>query len=80
MSLAIPVTELNSLGSLLKPDIVKAVLEAYTGNGEKPPGRYVVELAGKVLSIARSIGMGKEQIAALDDLRYEYAAVPHGTE
>ena len=51
---------------------MKAVLEAYTGNGGKPPGRYVIELAGKLLSIARTVAMGEEQIAALDDIRYEY--------
>jgi hypothetical protein len=52
---------------------VGAVLESYWGNAEQP-SHYTIDLAWKLLSVARSIGMKAEAIAELDEIRHTLEA------
>ncbi len=63
VAIGIPLDTLTSLSTLLDPDRVERVLDAYWGDGEIP-NTYTIELAGKLFSMAR-------QTQALDDLGLE---------
>jgi hypothetical protein len=59
-----PIDTLSSLSALLDPDLVERVLDAYWTENGASPNIYTIELAGKLLSVARQTG-------ALDDLALE---------
>jgi integrase len=71
VAIGIPIDSLGSLAALLDPMLVENVFNAYRA-GKETPSRYLIELAGKMYSIAHTIGMEDEKIARLDDLRYEF--------
>jgi len=52
-SIGIPVSELSSLTSLLDPDCVEKVLEAYWPETCDNPNSYTIELADTIVSLAR---------------------------
>jgi hypothetical protein len=70
VEIGIPLTELTSFSALLKPDIVRQVLDAYwLKDGAEPKG-YTIDLAWKLLTIARETQcLSESQLAELDDLR-----------
>ncbi len=64
-----PIESLTSLQALLAPDVVAPALEAYLDrNGERPKG-YTIDLAWKLMSIAKIIKAPAGSIAHLDDIR-----------
>lgn len=65
----IDIRQLSSLGALLQSDTVTRTFEAYLPGSDTPAPTYVIDLAWKLLSIARTIGAPAEAIANLDDIR-----------
>ena len=65
----IPLGELSSLRDLLRPDRVEIIIEHYwQKNGEKP-SLYTIDLASKLLALARSEAFSEVEIARLDEIR-----------
>ncbi len=65
----IPLAELASLRDLLHPDRVEMLLEHYwEKNGEKPT-LYTIDLASKLLALARSEALSEVDIERLDEIR-----------
>ncbi len=70
VEIGIPLAALTSLSALLEPDIVRQVLDAYwVKDGAEPKG-YTIDLAWKLLAVARETQcLTESQLAELDDLR-----------
>ena len=65
----IPLEELRSLRELLRPDRVEIIIEHYwQKNGEKP-SLYTIDLACKLLALARSEVLSEVEIERLDEIR-----------
>ena len=65
----IPLKELRSLRDLLCPDHVEILLDYYwEKNGEKP-SLYTIDLASKLLALARSQSLSEVDIQQLDEIR-----------
>ena len=65
----IPLEELRSLRDLLRPDRVEIIIEHYwKKNGEKP-SLYTIDLASKLLALARSEALSEVEIERLDEIR-----------
>ncbi|MGO8842984.1 MAG: tyrosine-type recombinase/integrase [Methyloceanibacter sp.] len=65
----IPLEELKSLPDLLRPNYVEIIIEYYwEKNGEKPT-LYTIDLASKLLALARSEVLSKVEIERLDEIR-----------
>ena len=65
----IPLEELKSLPDLLRPDYVDIIIEFYwEKNGEKP-SLYTIDLAAKLLALARSRAISEVEIERLDEIR-----------
>jgi hypothetical protein len=65
----IPLEELKSLRDLLRPDRVEIVMDYYwEKNGEKPT-LYTIDLASKLLALARSEDLADVDIEQLDEIR-----------
>jgi integrase len=65
----IPVEELSSLRDLLRPDRVEIIMDYYwEKNGEKPT-LYTIDLASKLLALARSEAISEVEIEQLDEIR-----------
>src|SRR5665648_47154 len=65
----IPLEELRSLRDLLRPDRVEILIEYYwEKNGEKP-SLYTIDLASKLLALARSEALADVDIERLDEIR-----------
>ena len=65
----IPIENLNSLAALVHPNVVEKVIDAYwRGDGEEP-NIYTIELASKILALARRAGLGPAAIECLEDIR-----------
>jgi integrase len=65
----IPTEELKSLRDLLRPDRVELLLDYYwERNGEKP-SLYTIDLASKLLVLARSEDLAEVDIERLDEVR-----------
>ena len=69
--LGVPIESLTSLASLLQPDVVELVIDAYwQKNGEKPK-RATIDLGGKALRMARETGcLDQPALARLEDIRW----------
>jgi integrase len=65
----VAIENLSSLQALLAPAVVHPAFERYLGKGGSRASLYVIDLAWKLLSIARIIAAPPETIAALDDIR-----------
>jgi hypothetical protein len=70
VSLGVSIDDLSSFGTLLDPDLVECVFDAYwQDNGEKPSS-YLIDLAPFVLSIVRQTRcLDDTAISRLDDMR-----------
>jgi integrase len=65
----IPLEDLGSLRDLLHPDRVEIILDYYwEKNGEKPT-QYTIDLASKLLALARSADLAEAEIERLDEIR-----------
>jgi hypothetical protein len=65
----IPLEDLKSLRDLLRPDRVEILLDYYwEKNGEKP-SLYTIDLASKLLALARSEDLTTGEIEGLDEIR-----------
>jgi hypothetical protein len=65
----IPLEELKSLRDLLRPDRVEIIMDYYwEKNGEKP-SLYTIDLASKLLALARSEDISDVDIERLDEIR-----------
>ncbi len=65
----IPLEDLKSLRDLLRPDRVEVLMDYYwEKNGEKP-SLYTIDLASKLLALARSEALCEVEIKLLDEIR-----------
>ena len=65
----IPLEELKSFGDLLRADHVEILMEYYwEKNGEKP-SLYTIDLASKLLALARCEAVSEVEIERLDEIR-----------
>jgi integrase len=64
-----PIENLKSLAALVHPDVVEPVLDAYWKNNGAEPKVYTIDLAWKLLSLARQTGLDEASIERLDDIR-----------
>ena len=62
---------LGSLHSLLEPDVVTVTLESYLARNGKQPKNYTVDLAAKLLSVAKSTSAPASTIERLEEIRSE---------
>jgi integrase len=66
----IPLEDLSSLGALLDPDLVEKVIDAYWKQDGEEPRIYTIDLAWKLLSVARETKCRSEaDLERLDDIR-----------
>lgn len=65
-----PVASFRSLRDLIEPEVVRELLDAYWEQCGERPTNYVIDLAWKLLSIARyTDSLTLEELAELDDMR-----------
>ena len=65
----VPIESITSLRELLRPELVEKILESYWSRNGEEPGTYTIDLAWKLVSIARQLGMDAADIERLDDYR-----------
>ncbi len=73
-----PFENLKSLAALVHPDVVEPVLNAYWENNGAEPKVYTIDLAWKLLSLARQTGQDEAAIERLDDIRASLEEHRHG--
>jgi integrase len=73
-----PIETLKSLAALVDPDVAEPVLDAYWENNGAEPKVYTIDLAWKLLSLARQVGLGETAIERLDDIRATLEEHRHG--
>jgi integrase len=73
-----PIESLKSLAVLVHPDVVEPVLDAYWKNNGAEPKVYTIDLAWKLLSLARQNGLDEAAIERLDDIRAALEEHRHG--
>jgi site-specific recombinase XerD len=70
VKIGIPIGNLTSLAALVHPLVVEQVIEAaYWRESGKDPTIYTIELASKVLALARHVGLNHAAIECLEDIR-----------
>jgi hypothetical protein len=69
VKVGIPIGDLISLAALVHPNVVEQVIEAYWKEDGDEPQIYTIELASKVLSLARRAGLNPAAIERLEDIR-----------
>ena len=65
----IPLAELGSLRDLLRPDRVEIIIEYYWEKNGERPSLYTIDLASKLLALARSEALSDAEIEQLDEIR-----------
>ena len=65
----IPLKELGSLRDLLLPDRVESLIEHYWEKNGEQPSLYTIDLASKLLALARSEALSEVDIERLDEIR-----------
>jgi len=73
-----PIENLKSLAALVHPDVAEPVLDAYWENNGAEPKVYTIDLAWKLLSLARQTGLDEAAIERLDDIRASLEEHRHG--
>lgn len=76
--LGIPIERLSSLAALVHPDVVEPVLDAYWRENGDQPKIFAIELASKLLALARRAGLDQPAIERLEDLRAALEEHRHG--
>lgn len=69
VKVGIPIAKLNSLAALVHPSVVEQVIEAYWRENGQEPKIFTIELASKILALARRAGIGRAAIECLEDIR-----------
>jgi integrase len=69
VKIGIPTGDLISLAALVHPNVVEQVIEAYWKEDGDEPKIYTIELASKVLSLARRTDLDTAAIERLHDIR-----------
>jgi integrase len=69
VEVGIPIGNLISLAALVHPLVVEPVIDAYWRENGEEPKIYTIELASKVLALARSAGLDHAAIERLEDIR-----------
>lgn len=72
-----PVESMTSFAALLDPDVVERVLDAYWKKNGKEPKVYTIDLAWKLLSVAKQIGLSEAALERLDDISAALEAHRH---
>jgi integrase len=65
----VPIGNLISLAALVHPLVVEPVIDAYWRENGEQPKIYTIELASKVLGLARRAGLDHAAIEYLEDIR-----------
>jgi hypothetical protein len=66
----IPLKDVSSLRELLRPDHAETIIEHYWRKNGNRPTLYTIDLASKLLALARSdSGLTADEIARLDEIR-----------
>jgi integrase len=73
-----PMESLRSLAVLVHPDVAEPVLNAYWENNGAEPKVYTIDLAWKLLGLARQAGLDAPDIERLDDVRATLEEHRHG--
>jgi integrase len=73
-----PIENLKSLAALVHPDVAEPVLDAYWKKNGAEPKVYTIDLAWKLLSLARHAGLDAASIERLDDIRASLEEHRHG--
>jgi integrase len=74
-----PIGNLSSLSALLEPSLAEKVLDAYWKEGGEEPRVYTVDLAWKLLSVARETKcLSEPDLDRLDDIRAALEDHRHG--
>ena len=73
-----PIENLKSLAVLVHPDVAEPVLDAYWKNNGAEPKVYTIDLAWKLLGLARQTGLDEGDIERLDDIRASLEEHRHG--
>jgi integrase len=73
-----PIENLKSLAALVHPDVAEPVLDAYWKKNGVEPKVYTIDLAWKLLSLARQTGLNEAAIERLDDIRASLEEHRHG--
>jgi integrase len=73
-----PIESLKSLAVLVHPDVAEPVLNAYWENNGVEPKVYTIDLAWKLLSLARQTVLDEAAIERLDDIRSLLEEHRHG--
>jgi hypothetical protein len=73
-----PIESLKSLAVLVHPDVAEPVLNAYWENNGVEPKVYTIDLAWKLLSLARQTVLDEAAIERLDDIRASLEEHRHG--
>jgi len=61
--------ELKSLRDLLRPDRVEIIIDCYWKKNGETPALYTIDLASKLLALARSENLAEVDIERLDEIR-----------
>jgi site-specific recombinase XerD len=69
VKVGIPIGRLISLAALVHPLVVEQVIDAYWRQNGKEPKIYTIELASKMLALARHVGLEHAAIDRLEDIR-----------
>lgn len=69
-----PLETLTAFEKLLQPEIATAVLDSYWASNGENPSVYTIDMAWKVVTIAREFGLDPGVIEQLEDLRAELDA------
>src|SRR6516164_8570188 len=69
VKVGIPIGKLISLAALVHPLVVEPVIDAYWRENGKEPKIYTIELASKMLALARHVGLDQQAIECLEDIR-----------
>jgi hypothetical protein len=73
VKLGFPVQSLNSLPDLLNPDLVEEVLNAYWQENGDEPRVWTIDMAWKLLAVARETGcLPDGDLETLDEFRVEF--------
>jgi integrase len=78
VKVGIPIDKLISLAALVHPQVVEQVIDAYWQEDGEEPNIFVIELASKILALARRAGLGRAAIECLEDIRATLEEYRHG--
>ena len=69
VKIGIPIGNLISFAALVHPHVVEQVIDAYWREDGDEPKIYTIELASKILILARRAGLSRSLIECLEDMR-----------